>query len=106
MELFINCRERPQPDSQSALSFVSKDGDPEQASCRRTARKTNERFQDDASQREERGREEEVDTQVGWLNLLLDELTYRFYTTKNNGILVPPYWNAKNQYWNPYIRMI
>lgn len=56
VELFINCREQPQPDSQSALSFVLKDGDPEQASCRRMARKTDERFQDDASQREERGR--------------------------------------------------
>lgn len=61
---------------------------------------------DDESQREERERKEELETQAGWLNLLMDELKYRDYTTKNNDIFVPAYWNAKNQYCNHPIRMI
>lgn len=61
---------------------------------------------DDERQRKERGRKEGLETQVGWINLLMDELKYGYYTTKNNDISVPAYWNAKTQYCNHYIRMI
>ena len=50
-------------------------------------------------------RKEGLETRVGWINLLMDELKYGDYTTKINGTSVPVYWNAKTQYCN-HIRMI
>lgn len=49
---------------------------------------------------------EGLETRVGWINLLMDGLKYGDYTTKNNDISVPAYWNAKTQYCNHYTRMI
>ena len=53
-----------------------------------------------------KGEKEGLETRVGWINLLMDGLKYGDYTTKNNDISVPAYWNAKTQYSNHYIRMI
>lgn len=47
-----------------------------------------------------------MDTQVRWVNLLMYELKNRYYTTKNNDILVPTYRNAKKPHCNHYIRII